>query len=245
VFLRLQSLVKETRADLVIANGENAFQGLGLNPELMAGLFKAGVDVITSGNHIWQRKEILPLLDSEDRLLRPENYPVGVPGKGHCVLSRKDVPVAVLNLQGRVNMYNIRCPFEVGEALVRRLKRSARIVVVDFHAELPEEKEALGLFLDGSVSAVLGTHTHVQSADERILPQGTAFATDLGMTGPRDGVIGMKKEISLQRSLLQIPFKMEVDESTAVIMGVILGVDTDSGRATSIRRICETVAVTG
>jgi metallophosphoesterase (TIGR00282 family) len=243
VFLRLQSLARENRADLVIANGENAFQGLGLTPELMANLFKAGVDVITSGNHIWQRKEILPLLESEDRLLRPENYPTGVPGKGYCVVNRREVPIAVLNLQGRVNMYSIRCPFEVAGTMVRRLKRAARIIVVDFHAELPEEKEALALFLDGSVSALLGTHTHVQTADERILPHGTAFVTDLGMTGPRDGVIGMKREISLQRSLLQIPFKMEVDESTAVIMGVILSVDVHSGKAASIQRICETVSV--
>lgn len=245
MFLRLQSLVKETRSDLVIVNAENAFQGLGLTPELAAGLFKAGVDVISSGNHIWQRKEILPLLDSEERLLRPENYPVGVPGKGHCLVSCKDVPVGVLNLQGRVNMYNIRCPFEVGEAIVRKLRHSARVIVVDFHAESPEEKEALGLFLDGSVSAVVGTHTHVQSADERILPRGTAFMTDLGMTGPRDGVIGMKREISLQRSLLQIPFKMEVDESAALIMGAAFSVDTATGRCSAIRRIREEVPVSG
>lgn len=216
-----------------------------MTPELMAGLFKAGVHVITSGNHIWQRKEILPFLESEDRLLRPENYPLGVPGKGHCLLNSREVPVAVLNLQGRVNMYNIRCPFEVAETLIRRLKHSTRLIVVDFHAEVPEEKEALAVFLDGSVSAVLGTHTHVQTADERVLPHGTAFATDLGMTGPRDGVIGMKREISLQRSLLQIPFKMEVDESTAVIMGALLSIDARSGKAASIRRICELVPVSG
>jgi metallophosphoesterase (TIGR00282 family) len=237
VFITLQSLLRELKADFVIANGENAADGLGLTPELADGLFKSGVDVITSGNHIWQKREILPLLDSDFRLLRPENYPVGVPGHGSCVVSRKGVEVAVLSLQGRLHMYSIRCPFAVGSELVRRLRNQTRVIVVDFHAEAPEEKEALGLYLDGSVSAVIGTHTHVQTADERILPHGTAYITDAGMTGPKNGVIGMKPDISLSRALTQIPYKMEVEDSEAVVNGIVVDIDTSSGRSLSIRRV--------
>jgi metallophosphoesterase (TIGR00282 family) len=236
VFLSLQALMKAARADLVVANAENAADGLGLTPDIAAGLFNAGIHVITSGNHIWQRGEILPLLESEQHLLRPENYPVGVPGRGHCLLDAREVPVAVVNLQGRRDMYDIRCPFTVGKPLVRRLRQNARVIVVDFHAEATDEKEALAFSLDGEVSAVVGTHTHVQSADERILPGGTAYITDIGMTGPREGVIGMKREVSIRRSLTQIPIKMEVDGSPPVIMGVLLSIGTADGRATAIER---------
>jgi metallophosphoesterase (TIGR00282 family) len=237
VFVTLQGLVKELKADAVVANGENAADGLGLTPELAAGLFKAGVDAITSGNHIWQKREILALLDSEQRLLRPENYPLGVPGHGSCTINRKGVELAVVNLQGRVRMYSLRCPFLVGSELVRRLRGQTRVIVVDFHAEDPEEKEALGLHLDGSVSAVLGTHTHVQTADEKLLPGGTAYITDIGMTGPRTGVIGMKRDVSLKRALTQIPFKMEVEQSETSLSGVLLEIDSESGRCLAIQRV--------
>jgi metallophosphoesterase (TIGR00282 family) len=237
VFSSLQSLVKETRADFVVANGENASDGLGITPEAADGLFKSGIDVITSGNHIWQRKEIIPLLEMDNRILRPENYPTGVPGGGLCMITKKQVPVAIVNLQGRVNMYSIRCPFKVGESVIRQLGKKTKIIVVDFHAELPEEKEALALHLDGRISALVGTHTHVQTADERILPGGTAYITDTGMTGPAGGVIGMKRDISIKRSLMQIPYKMEVEDSAAVVMGVLLTIAIDSGRALSIERI--------
>jgi hypothetical protein len=237
VFSSLQSLVKETRADFVVANGENASDGLGITPEAADGLFKSGIDVITSGNHIWQRKEIIPLLEMDNRILRPENYPTGVPGGGLCMITKKQVPVAIVNLQGRVNMYSIRCPFKVGESVIRQLGKKTKISVVDFHAELPEEKEALALHLDGRISALVGTHTHVQTADERILPGGTAYITDTGMTGPAGGVIGMKRDISIKRSLMQIPYKMEVEDSAAVVMGVLLTIAIDSGRALSIERI--------
>jgi metallophosphoesterase (TIGR00282 family) len=233
----LQSLLKEIRADFIIANGENAFEGLGITPDAAESLFKSGIDVITSGNHIWQRKEIIPMLERDNRILRPENYPTGVPGGGISLITKKQVPVAVINLQGRVNMYNIRCPFKVGESAVRQLNKKAKIIVVDFHAELPEEKEALALHLDGKVSAVVGTHTHVQTADEKILPGGTAYITDTGMTGPADGVIGMKRDISIKRSLMQIPYKMEVEDSAAVIMGVLLTIAVESGKALRIERI--------
>jgi metallophosphoesterase (TIGR00282 family) len=237
VFGSLQSLLKETRADLVVANGENASDGLGITPEAAEGLFKSGVDVITSGNHIWQRREILPLLQSDSRILRPENYPRDVPGTGHYLITKKEIPIAVINLQGRINMSNIRCPFRVGEALLRQLAKKTRVIIVDFHAELPEEKEALSLYLDGKISALVGTHTHVQTADEKILPGGTAYITDTGMTGPAEGVIGMKRETSINRSLMQIPYKMEVEQSAAVLMGVVLAIDVASGKARSIERI--------
>jgi metallophosphoesterase (TIGR00282 family) len=210
---------------------------LGITPEVAEGLFKSGIDIITSGNHIWQRKEIIPLLERDNRILRPENYPTGVPGGGLSLITKKQVPVAIVNLQGRVSMYSIRCPFKVGERLIRQLGNKTKVIVVDFHAELPEEKEALALHLDGKVSAVVGTHTHVQTADEKILPGGTAYITDTGMTGPAGGVIGMKRDISIKRSLMQIPYKMEVEDSAAVVMGVLLTIAVDNGKALSIERI--------
>ena len=210
---------------------------MGITPEAADGLFKSGIDVITSGNHIWQRREIIPLLERDNRILRPENYPTGVPGGGVSLITKKQVPAAIVNLQGRVNMYSIRCPFKVGDSLIRQLGKKAKVIVVDFHAELPEEKEALALHLDGRVSAVVGTHTHVQTADEKILPGGTAYITDTGMTGPAEGVIGMKRDISIKRSLMQIPYKMEVEDSAAVVMGVLLTIAVDSGKALSIERI--------
>ena len=210
---------------------------MGITPEAAEGLFKSGIDIITSGNHIWQRREIIPLLERDNRILRPENYPTGVPGGGISLITKKQVPAAIVNLQGRVNMYSIRCPFKVGEILIRQLGKKAKVIVVDFHAELPEEKEALALHLDGKVSAVVGTHTHVQTADEKILPGGTAYITDTGMTGPAEGVIGMKRDISIKRSLMQIPYKMEVEDSAAVVMGVLLTIAVDSGKALSIERI--------
>jgi metallophosphoesterase (TIGR00282 family) len=237
VFGSLQSLLKETRADLVVANGENASDGLGITPEAAKGLFKSGIDVITSGNHVWQKKEIIPLLERDGRILRPENYPNGVPGSGHCLTIKKDIPLAIINLQGRFNMYSIRCPFKVGDNLVRQLRKKAKAIIVDFHAELPEEKQALALYLDGKISALVGTHTHVQTADEKILPGGTAYITDIGMTGPAAGVIGMKRDISIKRSLMQIPYKMEVEESAPILMGVLLTIAVDSGKALSIERI--------
>lgn len=239
LFLHLPTLAKKTRADLVIANGENAADGLGLTPEIAGSLFKSGVEIITSGNHIWQHREIIPLLETDGRILRPENYPAGVPGKGHAVLAKREHGVAVVNLQGLLHMSNIRCPFAVGAELARKLRQRARIIIVDFHAESPEEKEALALHLDSQVSAVLGTHTHVQTADERILSGGTAFIGDVGMTGPREGVIGMKRDICLRRSLTQIPIKMEVDLSEAAINGVLLEIRPEDGRALSIQRVCQ------
>jgi 2',3'-cyclic-nucleotide 2'-phosphodiesterase len=239
LFVGLADLVRRRGADLVIVNGENAADGFGMTPEIAERFFKSGVHVITSGNHIWQRREIIPLLQTNDRLLRPENYPSGVPGKGSCILTVRDVPVMVVNLEGRVNLSPLRCPFAVGKALCRQFRSRGRVVIVDFHAEAVDEKEALGLALDGEVSAVVGTHTHVQTADERILKKGTAYITDIGMIGPSDSVIGMRRETAVVRGISQMPLKMEVQNTPADIMGVFLEIDTSSGKAVRIERVRE------
>ncbi len=242
LFVGLAGLVRKYDADLVVVNGENAADGFGMTPEIAERFFKSGVHVITSGNHIWQRKEILPTLQANDRLLRPENYPVGVPGKGHCMLSIRDIPVLVLNLEGRVDLSPLRCPFSVGKSIVKQFRSKTRIVIVDFHAESVEEKEALGIYLDGEVSAVVGTHTHVQTADERILPRGTAYISDIGMIGPEGSVIGMRRETAVMRSLSQMPLKMEVQNSPAEVMGVFIEIEA-GGKAVRIERVQEKSAV--
>jgi metallophosphoesterase (TIGR00282 family) len=239
LFVGLAELVKKRQADLVIVNGENAADGFGMTPEIADRFFVSGVHVVTSGNHIWQRREIYPTLQTNDRLLRPENYPVGVPGKGHCLLTVRDIPVLVMNLEGRVNLSPLRCPFAVSKSLVKQFKSKAKVIIVDFHAESVEEKEALGIFLDGEVSAVVGTHTHVQTADERILPRGTVYISDIGMIGPADSVIGMRRETAILRCLSQMPLKMEVQNSPAEIMGVFVEIDTSTGKAVGIERVRE------
>lgn len=237
LFVGLKSLAKECRADLVVVNGENAADGFGITPEIADRLFASGADVLTSGNHIWQKREILPFLDSQERVLRPGNYPPGVPGHGSCIVEVKGVKVGVLNLQGRLRMGDLDCPFRVGADMVRKLREKAKVIVVDFHAEAPEEKEALAFYLDGQVSSVTGTHTHVQTADERIYPKGTAYISDIGMTGPVDSVIGCDMEISLRRSATQMPLKMEVSDTPAAIQGVKIEIDAASGKALSIERV--------
>ena len=242
IFIGLPELVRRLGADLVIANGENAADGFGLTPDIAERIFKSGVHVITSGNHIWQKREIYPLLQTNDTLLRPENYPViqgagAIPGKGHCIIMVRDVPVLVINLEGRVNLSPLRDPLQVGKAVVKQFRSRVKAVIVDFHAESVDEKEALGLSLDGEVSAVIGTHTHVQTADERILPGGSAYITDIGMTGPVDSVIGMRRETAIARSLTQMPLKMEVQNSTAEIQGVLLHIDTSTGKCVRIERV--------
>jgi 2',3'-cyclic-nucleotide 2'-phosphodiesterase len=257
LFIGLPELARRLGADLVIANGENAADGFGLTPEIADRMFKAGVHVITSGNHIWQRREIWPVLATSDTVLRPENYPKpergapgkgaelpAVPGKGHCIVTVREVPVLVVNLEGRVNLSPLRDPFQVGRSLLRQMRGRARVSIVDFHAEAVEEKEALALWLDGEASAVVGTHTHVQTADERILPGGTAYITDIGMTGPSGSVIGMRRETAIARSLTQMPLKLEVDNSSpAEIQGVLLELDPASGKAVRIERVRQASAV--
>lgn len=244
VFSETKNLMKEFSADLVIANGENAADGFGITPEILGHLHAAGVNVITSGNHIWQKDEILPILDSEDTLLRPENYPHGeTPGKGICTLRVRNIPVTVLNLQGRERLSHVDCPFRTAKAVLKSLSKENKVIIIDFHAEEPQEKESLAWYLDGSVSAVLGTHTHVQTADERILPKGTGYISDLGMTGPSEGIIGFEVETAIQRSLTQMPLKNEVAYSKAVIQGVVLKVDVETGNTLSMERINKTLSV--
>ena len=238
LFSGLKKVIKRHDADFVIANGENASSGFGLTPDIAGQLFASGIDIITSGNHIWQKKEIYDLLESCGQLLRPANYPSGAPGKGSCTIEKKGFKLSVINLQGRSRMYDINSPFGAGLTISRGLREESDCIIVDFHAENTMEKEALAFYLDGKVAAVVGTHTHVETADERILPGGTAFITDIGMTGPIDSVIGVDPSISIQRSLTQMPLKMDVIDNPAVIRGVKVHVDRN-GTALNIERIKE------
>jgi 2',3'-cyclic-nucleotide 2'-phosphodiesterase len=234
---------KREGVEFVIANGENVAGGSGITPKLAGALLDAGVDVITSGDHIWKRKEIVDEIDSQDRLLRPANYPSGVPGSGSVVVeSGSGISVGVINLIGRVFMQAVECPFRVVKQTLERMKSKAQVIVVDIHAEATSEKIALGWYLDGLVSAVVGTHTHVQTADEKILPGGTAFISDVGMTGPFDGVIGRKKEQILNRFITQMPTKFEMAEGDIQLHGAIIDIDEKTGRANSIKRVQEKLA---
>jgi len=231
----LPSLRQQYGADLVIANGENAAGGLGLTLATAKELFDAGVDVLTSGNHIWVHKEIIPYLDGEMPILRPLNYPPGVPGKGHIAIGR----IAVVNLMGRTFMGDVDCPFRAMDRLLTELEQP--IIIVDFHAEATSEKVALGRYLDGRVSAVLGTHTHVGTIDAQLLPHGTAYVTDIGMTGPLDSVIGDDAEAVIQRFLTSMPHHLSVGKGKAALNAILVRVADDTGRALSIDRIYQGV----
>lgn len=237
VFFSLGGLRRSLGVDLVVANAENAVEGVGLDPQTYGELRRAGVDVVTSGNHVWQLAEIRPLLDAEDRLLRPENYPAGVPGHGVVTLQAAHVPVAVMCLEGRRFLSPLLCPFLTARQSLARLRPRPTVVVVDFHAEANDEKEALAFHLDGSVSAVVGTHTHVQTADERVLPGGTGYLTDAGMCGSAAGVIGMDPDLSVRRYVTQMPLKMQVHEGPAVLCGAILDIDPATGRCLGVSRL--------
>ncbi len=234
----LPRITSEETIDFTIANGENAAGGMGLTVEIAVELLNHGVDVLTSGNHIWAKKEITSFLKEEMKLLRPANYPEGAPGRGSGVfLSRSGQKVGVLNLEGRVFMRTLDCPFRVAEKEVSELKKETNTSVVDFHAEATSEKIALGWFLDGKVSAVLGTHTHVQTADERLLNTGTAYMTDVGMTGPMASVIGIRKQIALSRFLTQVPAQFDVATEEVELQGAVVEVDSESGRSKEIKRV--------
>jgi len=234
----LPDVIEKHDVHVCVANGENAAGGFGLTETIVRELHQCGVDVITSGNHLWDRKEIIPLLDEDPFLLRPANYPPEVPGCGTAIFEPPGgPPVGVLNLQGRVFISPIDCPFRVADRELGYLKERTRIILVDVHAEATSEKIALGWYLDGRVSAVVGTHTHVQTADERILPGGTAYITDAGMTGPHDSIIGVKKKAVLERFLTQLPTHFETATSDVRLCGVLIKVDQDSGRAIEIDRI--------
>lgn len=237
LFVGLRGLIRRTGAKLVIANGENAADGYGLTPDLVERILGFDIDVITSGNHIWHHSSLHPTLDLEERLLRPENYLSDAPGHGWCAVDVLGLKVGVLNLQGRYSLPSLRCPFQTADIAVAALRKLSPVIIVDLHAESAEEKESLALHLDGRVSAVIGTHTHVPTADERILPRGTAYITDVGMTGPTGSVIGFDPRTSVQRSLTQMPLKLSVADSEAVVNAVCVEVDTVSGRAVLIERV--------
>ncbi len=232
------ALTKELGLDFVVVNAENAAGGSGITPKVTAELFSCGVDVFTSGDHIWKRREILDIINQEERILRPVNYPSGAPGRGACIYkSGNGTKIGVINVQGRVFMHPLECPFKSARKAQEELSREAKIILVDIHAEATSEKIALGWYLDGLVSAVVGTHTHVQTADECILPGGTAYITDLGMAGPMDGVIGRKKEEVLERFVTSVPVKFSVAENDVQLQGVVLEIDEKTGKAQSIVRI--------
>ena len=235
----VRALASRHDADLVIANGENAAGGAGITRENMLEIRSAGVDVITTGNHVWDKRETLEFIGNEPRLLRPANYPDGTPGAGSCVVDAKNgVRVGVINVMGRVFLHAIDDPFRAAEREIARVRGDgAQVIFVDVHAETTSEKIALSYYLDGQVAAVIGTHTHVQTADERILAGGTACLTDVGMTGPHDGVIGIDKDAIIARFLSGLPARFETASGDPRLNGVIINVDPSNGRATGITRL--------
>ena len=233
----LPGLREQYGLDLVIANAENAAGGLGLTSTTAEELLDAGVDVLTSGNHIWAQKEIIPYLDGEMPILRPLNYPPGVPGRGYIVNSQ----AMIVNLIGRTFMADFDCPFRAMDQLLAELEHKPPVIIVDFHAEATSEKVAMGRYLDGRVSAVLGTHTHVGTIDAQLLPQGTAYVTDIGMTGPVDSVIGDDAEAVIRRFLTIMPHRLSVGKGKTIFNTVLVRIDDDSGRAMSIERISQEV----
>ena len=237
VLERLEDIVSNEQADLVIANGENAASGFGITPRLTEELLSAGIEVLSGGNHIWDRKEILDFIPREPRLLRPANFPAASPGSGlFCGTSQKGIPYAVMCLQGRIFMASNDDPFSVADRELGKLQTETKVIIVDMHAEATSEKQAMGWYLDGRVSAVIGTHTHVATADEQILPGGTAYITDVGMTGPHDSVIGMEKGAVIKRFLDGMPTRFEVATGDIQMNAVLIEVDSVSGRAVSIAR---------
>jgi metallophosphoesterase (TIGR00282 family) len=233
----LPRLVERQAADYVVVNVENAAGGFGVTPEILAELADLPIDCYTTGNHIWDKKEGVALLNREPRLLRPANYPDGNPGRGLYVgETAAGVPVATLNLEGRVFMSNLDSPFTVADRLLKQLDRDVKAILVDFHADATSEKQAIAFYLDGRVSAVLGTHTHVPTADERILPQGTALLTDVGMTGPYESIIGMRADKVLRRFLLQTPAPFEVAKRDVRLAAAVVDIDESTGHAHRIER---------
>ncbi|KMP10789.1 metallophosphoesterase [Candidatus Nitromaritima sp. SCGC AAA799-C22] len=234
----LSGLVEEHSIHLCVGNAENAAGGFGLTPQVASDLFDLGIHVLTSGNHIFDKREIIDHLAANSRILRPANYPAETPGKGSCLFETKDgIAVGVLNLMGRVFMDSIDCPFKRADEEIERLREKTNLIFVDMHAEVTSEKVAMGRYLDGRVSAVVGSHTHVQTADEEVLPNGTAYLTDAGMTGPSDSVIGIKTDGAISRFRTRLPKRLETAAGLAQINGAVVGIDRQTGKAKGIRRI--------
>jgi 2',3'-cyclic-nucleotide 2'-phosphodiesterase len=233
----IPKIIEEKKVDFCIANGENAAGGFGLTANSAKKMFSYGIDAITSGNHVWDRRETAALLDGSERILRPANYPPGAPGIGYTVMRKGDITIGIINLIGRIFMQPFDCPFRKADEIIDKIRMETKTIFVDFHAECTAEKVALGWHLDGYVSAVVGTHTHVMTADERVLPRGTAYITDVGMTGPHDSVIGVKVEESLGRIMSQRPARFSPAENRLRLSGVLIDVDVATGKSTSIERI--------
>ena len=236
LFLGLSSFVREHKIDIVIANGENAAGGFGITAEDYRSFKGMGIDVITSGNHIWQKDDIIPVLDSAEDILRPINYPEPCHGKGYTIRKKGSLSFAVINAQGRMMMAPIDDPMKRIQEALRNIPKEAKLIFIDFHAESTEEKEAAAFYFDGKVTALVGTHTHVQTADEKILPGGTAYISDLGLTGVLDAVIGSDPAKSIERQMTQLPMKSEVSDGKGNIQGVIITADASTGKAVSIER---------
>ena len=236
-------LKSEKNIDIVVVNGENAAHGKGLTYDTFMELLSGGADIVTSGNHIWDNRDVMRVINQEPFLIRPANYPEGVPGKGFCIYPHRDKNIGVLNLSGRTFMPALDCPFSKATEIVRRLKMDCDIILLDFHAEATSEKLAMGFYLDGKVTAVWGTHTHVQTADARILPKGTAYITDLGMVGALDSILGVKPEPVIEKFLTEMPVKFDVAEGPCIYNGVILDIDNRRNYVTDIERICDEVRV--
>ena len=234
-------LKEEFRLDLVVVNAENSAGGSGVTARVADQLFASGADVLTLGDHVWDKSDVYNYLQQTPHIIRPANFPTGAPGRGWCVIEKKGFKIGVINLLGRVFMrYNVNCPFRELERIAAEIRQETPIILVDMHAETTSEKVAIGFFMDGRVSAIVGTHTHIQTADEKILPQKTAYITDLGMTGPYNSVIGQNKEKIIQRFLTSMPHKFEVALEDARLSGAVIDVDEATGQARSITRIHRT-----
>jgi len=239
VYLLLGELREKYKPHFIIANAENAAGGLGLTAPIAKDLLASGIDIITLGNHTWDKKDLIEFMEIERRIIRPLNYPPGSPGKGSIVLEKEGMKLAVISLLGRVFINEGDCPFRAVDEELKKLEGENLVKIVDMHAEASSEKKAMGYFLDGRVSAVIGTHTHISTTDFQILPAGTAYVTDIGMTGPVDSVIGIKKELIIQRFLTQLPVRFEVAGGKAQIEGAFIEIG-DDGKAIAIQRILET-----
>lgn len=237
----LPELKREYSIDFCIANGENAAGGSGITYVVAQELYKSGIDAITMGNHVWSKKEIFSFIESDTKIIRPANYPEGLPGKGSAVISNNNGKIGIINLMGRIYMEPVECPFRTADKEVEILKNSVRIIIVDMHAEATSEKTALAWYLDGKVSGVIGTHTHVQTADERILPFGTGFITDVGMTGPYEGIIGVKRNTVIEKFITFMPARFELEKGKIQLNAVVLEIDDSTGKTIEMHRIMKII----